>query len=115
MAWAVRKDNSSTYTMKWSYANKDCGDGYTPGKLHAGCDIDMHNYGIDNLGATKMVGHLDMDGYTIKNAHMENGITGTLNFVQVKQINSDGTVQTWTNNCLMKFEHGILVGGTWNG
>lgn len=115
MAWAVRKDNSATYTMKWSYANKDCGDGYAPGKLHAGCDIDMHNWGIENLGATKMTGNLDMDGYTIKNAHMENGITGTLNFVQVKQINSDGTVQTWTNNCLMKFEHGILVGGTWNG
>ena len=113
MAWAVRKDNSATYTMKWSYANKDCGDGYTPGKLHAGCDIDMHNWGIENLGNTKMTGHLDMDGYTIKNAHMENGITGTLNFVQVKQINSDGTVQTWTNNCQMEFKNGILIGGTW--
>ncbi len=116
MCWAIKETASSdVYSMIWTYANKDWGNGYEAGKLHAGCNIDMHNWGIDNLGLTKMSNDLDMNNYTIKNAHMENGITGTLNFVQVKQINTDGTVQTWTNNCLMKFEHGILVGGTWNG
>lgn len=48
MAWSVKKTSSAaTYTMMWAYANKDIG-AYAAGMLHAGCDIDLHNYYLRN-------------------------------------------------------------------
>lgn len=96
MTWAVEKTSSASYyTMIWTYANRTVGD-YTAGKLHAGCDIDMH-------------------GWTLKNPYFEGGgITGTINFVQIKSMSSDGTVNTWVNGCRMQFKNGILISGTWN-
>lgn len=99
MTWAS-KDSSSTnvYTMKWTYVQKNKGWGnYTSGELHAGCNIDMH-------------------GWTLKNPSFEGGgINGTLNFVQVLKMSSDGTVASWSNGCKMQFKNGILISGTWNG
>ena len=96
MTWAVEKTSSaSTYTMMWTYANRTIGS-YTAGKLHAGCDIDMH-------------------GCTLINPYFEGGgISGTINFVQIKSMASDGTVNTWVNGCKMQFKNGILISGTWN-
>lgn len=98
MTWAS-KDSSgaNVYTMKWTYVQKNKGWGdYTSGELHAGCNINMHNW-------------------TLKNVNFEGGgINGIMNFVQIKQMSSDGTVASWYNNCRMQFKNGILISGTFN-
>lgn len=99
MTWAAQDySGAGTYTMKWTYVQKNKGWGdYTSGRLHAGCDIDMHNW-------------------TLRNVSFEDGaINGTLRFVQILSMNSNGTVGQWSNNCLMQFKNGILIKGTWYG
>ena len=94
-AWAVKDSSSSSfYTMRWTYCNKTVGD-YTYGKLHAGCDIDMHYYSIRNV---------NFEG---------GGITGTLMFTQVVSMSSNGTADRWYNNSKLVFQNGILVDATW--
>lgn len=99
MTWASKDSSSANvYTMKWTYVQKGKGWGnYTAGELHTGCNVDMH-------------------GWTLKNPSFEGGgINGTLNFVQVLKMSSDGTVASWSNGCKMQFKNGILISGTWNG
>lgn len=99
ITWASKDSSSANvYTMKWTYVQKNKGwSNYTSGELHAGCNIDMH-------------------GWTLKNPSFEGGgINGTLNFVQVLKMSSDGTVASWSNGCKMQFKNGILISGTWNG
>lgn len=99
MTWASKDSSSANvYTMKWTYVQKGKGWGnYTADELHAGCNVDMH-------------------GWTLKNPSFEGGgINGTLNFVQILRMNSDGTVASWSNGCKMQFKNGILISGTWNG
>lgn len=99
MTWASEDSSSANvYTMKWTYVQKNKGWGnYTSGELHAGCNINMH-------------------GWTLKNPSFEGGgINGTLKFVQVLEMSSDGTVASWSNGCKMQFKNGILISGTWNG
>lgn len=99
MTWASQDSSSANvYTMKWTYVQKGKGWGnYTAGELHAGCNVDMH-------------------GWTLKNPSFEGGgINGTLNFVQILRMDSDGTVASWSNGCKMQFKNGILISGTWNG
>lgn len=99
MTWASKDSSSANvYTMKWTYVQKGKGWGnYTAGELHAGCNVNMH-------------------GWTLKNPSFEGGgINGTLNFVQVLKMSSDGTVASWSNGCKMQFKNGILISGTWNG
>lgn len=99
MTWASKDSSSANvYTMKWTYVQKGKGwSDYTAGELHAGCNVDMH-------------------GWTLKNPSFEGGgINGTLNFVQILRMDSDGTVASWSNGCKMQFKNGILISGTWNG
>ena len=99
MTWASKDSSSANvYSMKWTYVQKDKGwSNYTAGELHAGCNVDMH-------------------GWTLKNPSFEGGgINGTLNFVQILRMDSDGTVASWSNGCKMQFKNGILISGTWNG
>lgn len=99
MTWASKDSFSeNVYTMKWTYVQKGKGWGnYTAGELHAGCNVDMH-------------------GWTLKNPSFEGGgINGTLNFIQILRMDSDGTVASWSNGCKMQFKNGILISGTWNG
>lgn len=99
MTWASKDSSSANvYTMKWTYVQTGKGWGnYTAGELHAGCNVDMH-------------------GWTLKNPSFEGGgINGTLNFVQILRMDSDGTVASWSNGCKMQFKNGILISGTWNG
>lgn len=99
MTWASKDSSSANvYSMKWTYVQKGKGWGnYTAGELHAGCNVDMH-------------------GWTLKNPSFEGGgINGTLNFVQILRMDSDGTVASWSNGCKMQFKNGILISGTWNG
>lgn len=97
MTWAVREASTDdTYTMIWTYANKTTGS-LTKGKLHAGCDIDMH-------------------GHYLRNVSFEGGgLTGTLNFVQIISVNDKGAITSWANDCRMVFQNGILIRGAWNG
>lgn len=37
------------------------------------------------------------------------GITRRMNFVQIGEVNSDGKVSKWTNECYLEFKNGILV------
>lgn len=99
MTWAAQDSSgASTYSMKWTYVQKNKGwSDYTAGRLHAGCDIDMHYN-------------------TLRNVSFEDGaINGTIRFVQIISMNSDGTANEWSNNCSMQFKNGILIKGTWNG
>ncbi len=91
MCWANR--NGTTYTAKLIYSAKAFED-YTADRVNVGCDLDMR-------------------GNTLRNVKFEGkGITGTLNFVQVKEVNSNGTLQKWSNNCKLEFKNGILVSGS---
>lgn len=97
MTWAAMDSSgANVYTMKWTYVQKGKGWGdYTAGRLHAGADIDMHNY-------------------TLRNVNFEGGgINGTIRFVQILSMSSDGTVSRWSNGCSMTFKNGILTSGTW--
>lgn len=96
MTWSVKKNQSDGYyTMMWAYTHRAIGN-WAANRLHAGCDIDLH-------------------GRTLRNPSFEGGgITGTINFVQIKAMDRDGTVATWVNGCRMEFKNGILISGTWN-
>lgn len=95
MSWAaMKRKNDNSYSIKWLYANESF-NGYSSDTLNAGCDIDMN-------------------GHVLRNVKFEgDGISGTLKFKQILQVNSDGTAETW-NTCTMKFQNGILVEGSWD-
>lgn len=95
MTWAARTDTTSSYDMKLTYANKDFSN-FTGKALNAGCILDMHKH-------------------VIKNPRWEDGsISGTINFVQIKAVNSDGTCQTWSNNCYLQIKNGLVINGAWS-
>ena len=94
MAFAQKPSSSSnaySTMLCFSRANSI----YNTYGVHMGCDLDMHNFKLKNVSWEK------------------GGITGTLNFVKVVSMDSDGTVNTWTNGCKLQFENGILIAGTW--
>lgn len=91
MTWANEDtEDASTYTMKWSYCSQQCG-GYEANMLHAGADIDMHHFKIKNVS---------WEG---------GGITATMEFVQVLEVDSDGNIKRWGSNGKMEFTNGILT------
>lgn len=91
MTWANGDtEDASTYTMKWSYCSQQCG-GYEANMLHAGADIDMHHFKIKNVS---------WEG---------GGITATMEFVQVLEVDSDGNIKRWGSNGKMEFTNGILT------
>lgn len=91
MSWAAMKNaDDPYYTMKLTYANKP-NIGFTAYALNAGCDLDMHNWSIKNIG---------------------NGCTNTLRFTVVTNANKDGSF-TFSNGCSMKFEGGLLTHFAW--
>lgn len=92
MTWAVKKPGGSTYDMVWTYARSSFGN-FSGGMLNAGADIDMHYHKLRNV------------------RFEDGGITGTLNFVNISSIQSDGRVGTWYNDCYMQFKNGLLIGG----
>lgn len=105
MSWGYRDSASdSLYTIKWLYAAKSLqytsGSGsFTADNLHAGCDIDMHNYNIKNV----MLKDWGFNG---------GSITDTFSGYYVTQFNSDGTAASWRSFSLT-FKNGILQSSTW--
>lgn len=91
MSWAALKNaDDPYYAMKLTYANKP-DIGFTAYALNAGCDLDMHNWSIKNIG---------------------NGCTNTLRFTVITNANRDGSF-TFSNGCSMKFEGGLLTHFAW--
>lgn len=91
MSWAAMKNaDDPYYAMKLTYANKP-NIGFTAYALNAGCDLDMHNWSIKNIG---------------------NGCTNTLRFTVITNANKDGSF-TFSNGCSMKFEGGLLTHFAW--
>lgn len=98
MTWAAKKSASSSgYTMVFTYT-LDAMDDYTSDTLHAGCDLDMHNRWIRNA---KISG----SGIQYEDA----GITATIDFVQVLEMNPDGTASRWGDSGRAQFKNGRLV------
>lgn len=91
MSWSAMKNaDDPYYAMKLTYANKP-NIGFTAYALNAGCDLDMHNWSIKNIG---------------------NGCTNTLRFTVITNANKDGSF-TFSNGCSMKFEGGLLTHFAW--
>lgn len=91
MSWSAKKNaNDPYFAMKLTYANKP-NIGFTAYALNAGCDLDMHNWSIKNIG---------------------NGCTNTLRFAVITNANKDGSF-TFANGCSMKFEGGLLTHFVW--
>lgn len=86
------------YTTMFTYCSKKCGD-YSAGQLHAGCDLNMHGYLLQNAWVNP------------NNGGANGGITITSkNFILPDQVNSDGTLQHWYTGCYLEFKAGFLVG-----
>lgn len=91
MTWAWKETaNADAYTMKWTYCSQQCGS-YEDDMLHAGADIDMHHFKIKNVS---------WEG---------GGITATMEFVQVLEVDNNGVVRRWGENGRMEFKNGILI------
>ncbi len=95
MTWAAQPSSGTSYDMKLTYARSSFSN-FTAGALNAGCDLDMHGHKITNI------------------TWDPRGVTGTCNFVRIVQMNSNGTVQTWSNGNKMQFKNGLLIAGTFS-
>lgn len=96
MTWASKPSADADYDMKWTYARSSLKGGYSAGKLHAGCDIDMHGWTLENV------------------SWPGGGISGTCHFVRVTSMGSDGHASQWSTGNYMQFKNGILVGGAFS-
>lgn len=102
MAWSSLPKGGQNYLVKLLY-NKNSFTAnnavkYDADTINLGCDIDMHKH-------------------KLKNVSWENGggITGTMNFVQIDSMNSDGTAARWRDgHAYLKFERGVLIDAGWN-
>lgn len=105
MSWGYKESSSATsYAIKWLYAASSLpyssGSGsFTANNLHAGCDVDMHNYNLKNV--------------IFKDWGFDEGtISGTVSGYYVTSFNSDGTAATWRGFSLT-FNKGILKSASW--
>ena len=97
MTWACKdSDSASAYTMKFSYINNAFA-GFTADTLALGCALDGRNYRAKNFWIDPNTGGAD------------GGITATIRYVQVLDMNNDGTVARWGPNGKMQFKRGMLV------
>lgn len=96
MAWAHRETESSdVYTSIWTFSrNYSIFDAFG---LHAGCDIDMHNWTIRNV--------------KLENLSVDNvlGWTGSIPIITSIADNGDGTVR-WTYSSI-DVKNGIITAG----
>lgn len=85
MAWTYKeKSTDTTYTTVWTYSRAN--SIYDYAGLHAGCDIDMHNWTIRNV----KVENLQAGGYK--------GWTGKFPIITDIQDNGDGTITWWKSS-----------------
>lgn len=87
MSWSYKKYSSdNTYTMMWTFARNTVGS-YTAGRLHSGCDIDMHNYAVRNV---KLIDTITASGYT--------GWTGSIPIVTNIENIGNGAIRWYTSS-----------------
>lgn len=99
MAWAYKRSGGTDYDIVMAYAASYT-NGFSTGKMNMGVDLDMMGHNIQN-------------GWINPNSGgAVGGITGTMNFVKVNSMSSDGTVSSWSNGCRLEFKKGFLVGAT---
>lgn len=102
MTWAAMKNASAdAYSMFLAYAKTalpmESGGSWAADTIHIARNTDFHNYALKNAFIDPNSGGAD------------GGITATINFVQVLEMNSDGTVARWGSNARMVFKRGMLV------
>ncbi|RYN13519.1 hypothetical protein PG2006B_1093 [Bifidobacterium animalis subsp. animalis] len=98
MSWGSKPSSSSTYySMKLSYI-RNAFASFTANTLAVSCPIDGQNYTAKNL-------YLDPD-----TAGARGGISTTIDYVQVLEMKSDGTVAKWGPSAQLVFKRGMLVG-----
>ncbi len=92
MTWSRKEkvNDKYYYITKWIYCAEEI-DGMEANTLHAGVDIDMHNHTIKNI------------------AWEGGGITGEIKFVQILEVEKDGSIARWSNDARMVFKNGILI------
>lgn len=99
MTWAYKaSSDADVYTMYLTYCTKTLGD-LDAHQLHAGCDLNLHNYYLRNA--------------ILYDWGFQGGsISGTWSGYIVTSFNSDGTASTWKSFNLT-FKNGILQSATW--
>lgn len=104
MSWASEDTlNAGVYTMKMTYVGLGrTVSGFTSDRLTFGCDLDGKDHVAYNLFLDPNTGGAN------------GGVTGTLNFVQILSMDSDGTAYQWQNYAKMVFKNGLLVDSFWN-
>ncbi len=105
ITWAYKTSNDvDSYLSKWAYYSKEIpyvdSDGnsriLSADTLHAGADIDMHNYKLKNVSWE--------DG---------RGVTGIIKFKQITSFDSNGLPKD-CYDAEMEFKNGILIRGVWH-
>ena len=108
MCWACKKSSSSsTYSAVLTYANKYLSDSYQAGKLVVTAPMQIYgNIGLNNYAAY---------GFWIdpNSGGCNGGISGTISFVKVISMDSDGTASEWRPGCSLTFKNGMLTGASW--
>lgn len=99
MTWAYRTNLSDkNLRMKLTYTAEKV-ENYDKDQIHLGCDLNLHNYGLDNA--------------LLKDWNFQGGsISGTWSGYIVTSFNSDGTAANWKSFSLT-FKNGILQSATW--
>ena len=94
LSWDVINNATGAYTEKWGYAKEQYGT-HDADTLNAGCTVDLHWNRLENV------------------AWPSGGVSGTMNFVRISSMKSNGTAAYWYNDCHLTFENGILVDSRW--
>lgn len=99
MTWGFMGSDEDAYTMKFTYAAKKLSDNMDKDQLHAGCDMNLHNYYLRK----PVLSEWGFEG---------GSISGTFKGYYVTSFRSDGTANTWKEFTLT-FKNGILQKASW--
>lgn len=106
MSWGVQEaSDKDLYKMKLAYANGaitgTSGGNWQAKRLHVAADMDLHGFKAYNFW-------IDPDS-----GGASGGITGTMNFTQIINANTDGSF-SYSNGCYLEFKRGLLVASKWH-
>ena len=98
MGWAYEEIVGDNPKLKWYYTAKSIDSNSQFDNLNAGCDINMRGFYINNV-------RFDLDNLTFKGGV----VTNTFRFAVASGFSSDGSANSWYDNCFLKFRNGILI------
>lgn len=99
ITWSQQPSGGGGYYPKLWYVNYAPGWG-TADTLNIGCDLDAHNHKLKNAY------------FSVDNSGPDEGRYGTINFIQVLELSSDGRVIRYANSSVT-FTRGIMTDGGW--